>query len=83
MVLLFHIVIAVSSLVYTGYVFLVPSKTKLNIAYLLVAATLFSGTFLVLTNLSHMVSACVTGLIYLGFITAGLVSAHRRLAANR
>lgn len=80
MVLVLHILIALTSIFYTGFVFLFPSHKKLNIAYVLVALTLISGTYLVLINMSHMISACFTGLIYLGFVTLGLVSTHRKLA---
>lgn len=79
MVLPFHIIVALTSVVYTGYVFISPSKFKLNIAYVLVGATLASGTYLVLVNLSHLVSACVTGLIYLGFVLPAIVWARSKL----
>ena len=80
MVLPFHIIVALTSVVYTAYVFTRPSKHKLNIAFLLVGATLASGTYLVLVNSSNLVSACVTGLIYLGFVLPAIVSARHKLS---
>lgn len=82
MVLILHIIIALISMVYTGFVFFFPSKTKLNISYVLVSATIMSGAYLTIMNLSHMVSACITGIIYLGFVTAGLALAHKKLASQ-
>lgn len=81
MVLLFHIVVAISSLVFSGYVFFYPSKQKLNIAYILVALMLSSGFFLVLSKPSHLVSACVSGLIYLGLVLPAIVSARHKLGS--
>lgn len=81
MILIFHIFIALFSVFYTGFVYLFPSKKKLNVSYVMVALTIASGTYLVLVNMSHMVSACITGLIYLGIVGAGLISARRKLAA--
>jgi hypothetical protein len=80
--LLIHIIIALSSIGYTGLVFLKPSNNKFYIAYSFVAATLATGTYLVIASPAHMVSACITGIIYLAFVTAGLVSAHKKLASQ-
>lgn len=80
MILIFHIFIALFSVFYTGFVYLFPSKRKLNASYITVALTIISGTYLVLVNMSHMVSACITGLIYLGIVGSGLVAAKRKLA---
>ena len=82
MVLILHILIAMSSIGYTGYVLFRPSKNKFYAAYALVGATLVTGTYLVILKSAHLVSACMTGIVYLGFTTAGLVIAHKRLAAE-
>jgi len=80
MILPLHIIIALTSIFYTGYTFVNPSNKKFTISYVLVASTLVSGTYLVIMNASHLVSACMTGIVYLAFVTAGLVAAHRRMA---
>jgi len=77
-----HVLIALSSIVYTGYVYLYPTKKRFNISYAFVAATLITGTGLVIANPSHMVSACFTGIVYLAFITVGLVTAHKKFVKN-
>jgi hypothetical protein len=82
MALLLHILIALSSIAFTTYVFFSPSKPKLNASYALVAATIASGTYLVFANPAHMLQSCVSGLIYLGIVTVGIVSARAKLARN-
>lgn len=79
MTLILHILIALTSLAYAGYVFFSPSKTKLRISYALVTLTLISGTYLVVTMHSPLLSACTTGLVYLSVVMSGLAAAHRRL----
>lgn len=78
--LLLHIIIALSSIGYTGLTFLKPSKQKLYISYLLVAATIATGTYLVILMPSHMVSSCITGLVYLGIVMSGILATRHRLS---
>lgn len=80
MLVLTHILIAISSLVVTTLAFFVPTKTKLNITYALVGLTFLSGTLLVLSMPSHLVSSCISGLLYLGIVLAGIFAARYRLA---
>jgi hypothetical protein len=82
MILLFHVVIALSSLAYTTYTFFLPSKSKLYASYALVALTLASGTYLVLSTHTRLLPACTTGLIYLGAVSSGLVLTNRKLARD-
>lgn len=80
MFLIFHIIIALSSIVFTGFVFLKPSKKKLYMSYGWVGATIATGSYLVIMTPSHLASACLTGLVYLGFVLSGIVAAHVKLA---
>ena len=80
MLLVIHIIIALSSLFVSTYLFFRPSKTGLMASYGLVAATLTSGTFLVISAQSHMLQACVSGLVYLGFVAFLIAAAHQKLA---
>lgn len=80
--LILHVIIACSSLIYTGYLFLRPSKSKLQISYGLLAATIATGSFLVITKPASMVPACEAGLIYLGVVLSGIFSARHRLAQS-
>jgi hypothetical protein len=82
MVLVFHIIIALMSLVYATYVYFKPSNTKLRVSYIAIALTLISGTFLVFKNPSHMMETCLMGLFYTGVMTVGVVAAKRKLLAK-
>jgi len=83
MVLVFHILIALASLVCSTVLIFMPTKTKLRLTYGLVVLTLASGTYLVASKPAHMVQACMTGLLYLGFVSVGVVAAHFKLAAAK
>jgi len=83
MLVLLHVTIAISSLIYTGYIFFSPSKSKINLAYGLVAATIISGTILVVTKPAQLVSTCISGLLFLAITLPVIVTAHRRLAKEQ
>lgn len=82
MILILHIIIALASIVYTGYVYIRPSWAKLRNSYILVAGTLASGTYLVVIKPSHLLSICLTGLVYLGIVSIGIVAARFKIAAE-
>ncbi|MES2971778.1 MAG: hypothetical protein V4702_05650 [Patescibacteria group bacterium] len=81
MLVLVHVIIALSSVAYTTYLFLRPSKSKLQISYGLVVATLASGTYLVFVTRNNILQACITGLIYVGAVSVGIVLAQRKLTS--
>lgn len=82
MILAIHIAVALSSLAFSTYLLFSPSRSKMKVSYGLIAATLASGTILVLTDLTHLMSACMSGLVYLaGVMTLNLV-AQNKLAAQ-
>jgi len=77
MTLLLHIVIALSSIIVSGLLLARPSRRLLHASYALVAATLTSGTYLVVLSPAHLPSACASGLLYLAI--AGIMTAVARL----
>ncbi len=81
MVLPVHITIAFSSLIFTGFLLVSPSKTKLNASYALVALTLISGFYLIFSQPADMTQTCISGLTYLALVGAGIIHAHRKLAS--
>jgi hypothetical protein len=83
MLILFHIVIALLSLLFSGFVFFSPSQVRLKIAYGLVFATLASGTYLVVNTHANMLHACTMGLIYLAIVSFGIANAHHKLALEK
>ena len=80
MLVLLHVLVALSGLIYTGYAFLSPSKAKIYGSYGFIAATLISGGILTYASHSPLLSVCVTGLLYLGIIGAGILAAKRKLS---
>ncbi len=80
MILVTHILIALGSLVFTGLTYLMPSRFKLGVSYVFVAATLASGTWLVVASRSAILSSCMTGLVYLAVTWGGIILARRKLA---
>lgn len=83
MILPLHIAIALTSVIYTAFVYFSPSRAKLRGSYVLVALTVASGTWLIIANPAHMVQSCITGLVYLGVIFFGIALAHQKLADNK
>jgi hypothetical protein len=79
MLLLTHVLIATTSMIFSGYTFLSPSKNRLKISYALIASALASGTYLVISLHANMVSACTSGLIYLAIVTFATIGARYRL----
>ena len=79
MLVFIHALIALGSLGYATYLFISPAKSRFSVAYTLVAMTLASGTYLVVSTGSHLLQACTTGLLYLGFVSAVIISARRKL----
>jgi len=78
-VLIIHIVIAVSSLAAAGLAWLKPSRAKLRTSYVLVALTVATGTYLAVALPGHLTQTCVTGLTYLAIAFTGIAAAQRRL----
>jgi hypothetical protein len=60
--------------------FFSPSQAKLRTTYGLIALTLATGTYLVWSTHSPLISSCATGLLYLGVVMSGVVAANRKLA---
>ena len=83
MVLLTHIIIALSSMLMTTLAYIAPSKAKLYGSAGLVALTLASGTYLVYSTHSNMLNSCISGLTYLSVVSIGLFAAQRKFAAER
>ena len=83
MALIIHVVIALLSIVFTTWLWLAPSPSKLPVSYILVALTLTSGTYLVISNPAQMLHTCVMGLAYLGIISVVIISARHKLARQK
>ncbi len=80
MIILIHVLIAVSSVVAATVLALSPSRTKLRVSATLIALTLISGTYLVISLRTPLLHACLEGLAYLGVAMTGVTIGYRRLA---
>ena len=78
--LVFHITVALTSVLLSSYSFFMPALNKLRITCGLVALTLISGTWLVLATHVPILSGCLSGLVYVGAVLVGLVPARHKLA---
>lgn len=79
MVILIHIIIALSSIIIATLAFFKPSSRTLIISYGFIIATIASGTYLLITVPSHILQSCLTGLGYLTVISLVMVATHVRL----
>lgn len=82
MLLIIHILIAISSLALTSWMVIRPSSTKISAAYALAGLTLLSGTLLAISSPGYLVQACVSGLIYNALAFGGIKLAGRKLATQ-
>lgn len=80
MILIAHIFIALASMAHSTFLFFVPSQKQLLVSYALVAATIGSGTYLVVSSHANVLNTCLMGLFYLGFVSIGIVSTQYKLA---
>lgn len=83
MLLVLHIIIALSGLASATLAVFRPSQDKLSLSYGLVAATIASGTALVIVYHAQILSSCITGLVYIGVSLSLIMSAQRRLSASK
>ena len=79
--LIIHILIALFSLGSATFALITPTQRKLFVSYVLVALTLASGTYLVISLHAPLVRTCESGLAYLAVVGVLLAVTHYRLAA--
>ena len=80
MLLLTHILIALSSLLFTTYLYFKPSKAKIYASYLLIGLTLGTGTILILIHPASLSKTWTSGLLYFAFTISGTLAAQYKIA---
>jgi len=80
MALLIHLACALASIIITSLTVFRPTKSKLSLSSASVAATLATGTYLVVSTHSNLLSSCLSGLFYLAITGTGIAVASYRLA---
>ena len=78
-ILLTHIIIALSSLVVASIVFFKPSIKKIGVSYGFIIGTVASGTALLIANPSSILHTCLSGLFYLTVVTLVTIATHVRM----
>jgi hypothetical protein len=80
MILLLHIAIALASIGCATYALLRPSQKRLRINYGLMAGTIISGTYLVISTSVNILHTCLSGLLYVTSVSIMLTIVQHRLA---
>jgi hypothetical protein len=83
MLLLLHATSALTSLLLTTLVYIRPTNSKLRTSFGLIATTLISGTILVISTHSPLLSSCLSGLAYTAVALGGSLAARNKLAHQK
>lgn len=78
MIILIHVLIALSSIGVSSFTFLKPSVTRLLVSYGFIVATVVTGTYLIITMSSDILRSCLTGLAYLTVVSVVTIATHVR-----
>ncbi len=79
MVLLIHIIIAISSLGVATLTYFKPSTQRIGLSYGFIVATVASGTALLVMNPSNLLHTCLSGLFYLTVVSIVTIATHYRV----
>ncbi|MDB5160231.1 MAG: hypothetical protein JWO99_494 [Candidatus Saccharibacteria bacterium] len=79
MIILIHVIIALTSIVLASLAFFKPTMKKLVTSYGFIFATIATGTYLLISFPSHILQSCLMGLVYLMVVSAATVATHVRL----
>jgi hypothetical protein len=81
--ILLHISVALFSIAFTAVTLFLPSRRKLHYSYGLAGLTVATGVLLVVVEPRQLTHACITGLVYLAVVFAGIFAARHRLQEAR
>ena len=81
MIILIHVILALTSIILASLTFFRPSMQKLMVSYGLILGTLATGIFLLVTVPSHLLQSCIMGVSYLAVVTTATIVAHTKLAS--
>lgn len=83
MLIIIHVVLALSSLLLASFNLLRPARNRMNVSYCLAVATLVSGGLLIIVNHASVLRTCMSGLLFFVAVTAMNLIAARSLAAEK
>jgi len=79
MILVIHITVAIISVVSSLLTVLAPTHTKQRATQFLTLATLMTGAIMVAIQPTHLGKSCISGILYIGFITLASSISKRKL----
>ena len=79
MIILIHVIIALSSIAVASFVYFKPSIKRLAVSYMFIIGTVGSGTFLLLSSPGNLLKSCLVGLLYLTVVSIVTIASHMRL----
>lgn len=79
MVILIHVIIALTSIIIATIGFFRLSLRVLAVSYGLIIATVSSGTLLLVISPSHILQSCLSGVVYLSVVSLITIATHVRL----
>lgn len=79
MVVLLHVLIALSSIALSSFLFFKPSKKAMKASYGLIAGTVLSGSYLIITRPAHILETCTVGLVYLAIVVGATIATQVKL----
>lgn len=77
--IIFHIAVAIASIILTAVAFFAVAKWALRGAYVSATLTLASGIYLVWLLPATMLHLCVAGVVYLAIVSFGIAMARRQI----
>ncbi len=79
MVLLLHIMIAISSIGIATFTYFKPTTKRLGTSYGFIVATVATGTALLIMNPSNILHTCLSGLFYVTVVSIVTIATHVRV----
>jgi hypothetical protein len=79
MIILIHVIIALTSIIIASVAFFNPTLKKLIVSYGFILGTVATGTYLLISVPSHILQSCMTGLGYLTIVSIATIATHVRL----
>jgi len=79
MIVLLHVLIALSSIGIASVTFFKPSTKRLIVSYGFIVATVASGSYLIISMSSDILRSCLTGLFYLTVVSVVTIATHVRV----
>lgn len=82
MIIAIHVLIALLSIGCATLGYIRPSNNTLRASYTFITLTFASGFFLVVSEPTHILRTCLSGIAYLSVVTAVVLLTRRKMAVD-